>query len=990
MTERPLGMDSADTPAEAQLCAAVRGYRTRSAWLGFAGGVLLAGLLSAAVLLGLVVADHLRTGGLPTAVLRLAGYGWLVLLGGGVLLAAGMSLRHRLGALYIARELERRTGIPHNTVVNALLIRRSGASYAADAAAVRAAADLRHYADAETSESPFGGRMLGVLAGLTVAAWVTYALLSPKPIPPSLGRLFGSLEPAPTATRLELVYPGPGEVVHAQQPLKLELRVTGRPADEVVLELCEPDAPATARRMTVLTAPADDGNGRWASVQLAPVDVRPGLWLHATANDAVLRQPLPIVAAPQPEALTIVLEPPAYTRQPPRPSPTLDFTALAGTRATFTLQANAPLRNPVLVFAGERETRTRMRTADETAQTATLALVLTESGHYTVEFADPWDGAYRNAPPHEIEVVADTPPTIELLAPTAEQVPDDNIDVGRFPKLLVAAEDDVGVLTFALVREDDDTHTPLLDPNAAFATRVVREVAAAELVPTPGTRVTVHFVAQDGFTTPDGAAQPHGVQSRSYTLLRAAEPLALPSTGDDETESPGDASAADGDDEGTEQDAAATPDHAGADANGQSTDTTSTEPAADGADGGGEQLDRELDRLVEEHGDEVERLRRRLNEPGAGDESDDSAADNSDAGNDGNQPAENGEASTEPDSQSSPTADSNPAGESNDPNDANHTPGETPPETEPATTQPTEGEAEPQATTQPAESDETAVPAGESNSTSAAGADGQSDAEGEAQASSASSGGEPSGEEEGVDPNAAAEPSETSGNDAEEPERGSQASGRSESGNEEAADGTDPQQERRGGAENEDPPGVDASSSAANAPTERTSNPNRDGAAEEPDDPNATPAEVESPEQPPTGAAGLDSAGRAEVLDLLRKLERSDELTAEQLEAWGWTPTAARDFLVALQRARAAAREADATHARELSFDTRVGDLTVNAGAAGGAEVETNVTTDGDPRPALERVTPPQEQQVPAHLRGLLEAYYRALAKQADTQAHAE
>ncbi|MGD8454537.1 MAG: hypothetical protein PVJ57_22210 [Phycisphaerae bacterium] len=146
--------------------------------------------------------------------------------------------------------------------------------------------------------------------------------------------------------------------------------------------------------------------------------------------------------------------------------------------------------------------------------------------------------------------------------------------------------------------------------------------------------------------------------------------------------------------------------------------------------------------------------------------------------------------------------------------------------------------------------------------------------------------------------------------------------------------------------------------------------------------PASQPADEPDDAEPPELAAA-ESEGLAETIDLLEMLRRGEEITEDDLVEMGWSPPQANAFVKALERlydTMSRTGEFDAALNR-LYHAINVGDASVQQGTGPGDNVNTGVTPGQSATDDLGRIVPPPEQQVPAHLRAVLDAYYRALAE---------
>lgn len=513
------------TTAQSSLDAAVEACQHR-----LSGRLLLARLVGCANIvlvyfLLLVIGDHTWPGGLPSRLLVV-----LAVFGGAALaaLVAGSALLtalRRISPLFAARHLERSLGGTHNSLINALLLRRRPElAHAQQACARQAVRDIASSEPTHVAASPRERRPWLVLA-IVMGIWLLYALVSPKSIFQSLGRLFGSGASAPTVTRLTLEYPGPHDAVHVGDPLSIGVRVSGRDVDAVEIELTSPpnatDRPSVTRSM--LRGPRKPSGDVW-EIGLSPHEVAADLAFLCRAGDARLEGVIPVLPRPDVGGIEVLLEPPDYTgaehRRPDQPT----FTALAGTRATFTVHANVAVQNPVFVFLGVAQARTRMTVAPDDPRAMTLSTRLTESGRYRIEFADTTGYARRHPKWHEIIVVADAPPRVEITQPSRRESPEGVVDLSQFDELIAAVSDDVAVAAVDLVLDRNGRAERLALPDKQQPRRRVRAaIATGDLPVAVGERVNAWIEARDGRALPDGTPAHQVGRSRTLTLTRSSE-----------------------------------------------------------------------------------------------------------------------------------------------------------------------------------------------------------------------------------------------------------------------------------------------------------------------------------------------------------------------------------------------------------------------------------------------------------------------------------
>jgi len=996
---------------EATVLGAIEDYRRRLLRRATLGRLLIVMAAAALVPLLVVVGDHVWKGGLPRGVLLAASAVWKAGLIGGLLAVVLVTLLRRLNPVFVARDLERAGEIRHNSLVNALLLHRAAAApYAEEAVLRQAARDVATHPPARVTDAGRQRRPALVLLA-ALAAWLLYLIVAPKPVGPSLARFFGAGVPAPTATWLELVRPRPDEVIHAGEPLTVEVAVRGRPVDEVRFHVLDPDdaAGATGR---VYLAPQTARNGvDLRRFVLPPFEVRGDIHYRCTAGDAELAGVIRVQPQPDVAGVQITLEPPAYTGWPRTTPTTWDLDVLTGTRATFQVTANADVREPVFVLRGERETRTRMQVEPASPRVATLELTLTQSGTYSVEFSDPWGRPYRDAPLHRLDVREDAAPSVDIVVPTVEQAPDDVVDVTRFPELVATAEDDVGVaeLTLVVERGAGGERQAAARPERG-RTRVSGRVSTNDLRIEPGGAARAWFEAADGRVLVDGRASPQLVKSRVLTLKRpgvaatqpgtprsdaveqpdgaepketnAGEPEAAaaerrensastePSEGqigqgeeprDDgarsaaQPQSPSSQPGAEAGEEPGEKPGTRPTSHPQDDGGDEAAGRQEQEPPQDGSGeqtGSDEEFGRALRRFVQEHGKEAQEAARRAGEqrePAAGGAGEREREGGAERGaRDGGQRSSSGKGAGE-----DRTGASQPASRPGDGTSSGQA-------GEKAGAGRQRGEAQPEGGKPDGNGQgQGPPPGGDRKGSGGTGQQGQK-----------SEGNEPDGQGSGGQPG---QPQQSSGGKTggqetgQQPEQPQQPSGGKGAGPGESSAGQENKQPGGGGGA---APGGATGGAGDGQPIS---------------DDQHEPTTAESPPEPTHAgeAAPPDSTGLPETIDLLEMLARGAQITEQMLTEAGWPPEKAAAFVQALERLRdLAERSGELGDLLRQRADARVGsaDRQTGRGVSGAAR------RDVDPAEArqdgLRRITPPREQRVPENLRAILDAYYRSLAAQ--------
>ncbi len=956
--------------AESLLLRAIRRYQGQLALRTLATRAVLLLAAGLAMPLLVVAADHWLSGGVPQPLLAASQVAWWGGLTLSFLLVLVLTLFRRLSPLFVARQLERFAEIRHNSLVNALLLRRSPTlTYAQGAALQQAAQDLRRGDWAATGPGIARGYALALLA--VVVLWGLYMFLAPKPVGPSVQRFLGADLDAPTATRLELVQPGPDEAPHAGEALTMAFAVHGRPVREVRLDILDEDDPHGPPRRRFVSTESVGAIGDRRQFVLAPFDVDGDVLYRCTAGDAELAGRIPVEPQPALAGLEIQLDPPAYSDWPRSEPDEPDLQVLAGTRATFTITANTPIAEAVFIFreAGtDDETRTRMRTdADDTRQ-ARLSLVLLKEGTYAFAFSDPWAYRFETAEVHHIEIVPDNAPRVRITVPDVEHVPDDRVDVQQWPAVVAVAADDLGVDRVMLVTQQTGPprRVALALPAGLNRTEFPVRVRPAVLDVDWTAPVRLWFEVADGRVLPDGRPAPQAARSRTLTLVGTPRLTDADATGEGNAggeqgtgreggSAEGDAGGGEtgvdvqgvsdegggqqGDREGDGEDDRASGEQAPEESDapqqrdgvGDAADEPTRPEDSDGAGDAADDARRELDEFVRKHGDEAAEVCRRKGEcEGDGQsEGEQGAGEGAGGGADGHQEQQPGQGAPAEDEAGDQPGQEN---EGSDPQAGAEA-------EEPAD----EGAADNGGATDQPGAQEAADSSGKKGADATPGEpqDGGGAQPGEREQSGDAR--QPGAENQGADATDATAPTSQPTDPA-------------------AAGERDPNEPGDRGAVDEDhPPAV----------------------AEDPsmDDPQAP---LAPPPAPDAGAGLPGSTGMAETIDLLEMLDRGESIDAAMLIEMGWPAAKAAAFVQALARLHEATQPIGGAAAlRRLDFDTRVGDAARAVGLGFSAELQRAREAARGTPDDLRRIAPPAEQHVPARLRALLDAYYRSVAQAA-------
>jgi len=328
---------------------ALRRTKGRVKVIGFVHAALL--ILAAVVLyvLGAVVADHV-SGGLATGTRAAARWvlaacvtglaGWMIV----------APLLRRINDLYVARMIERAHPEFRNDLTVALELRKTDGAQPGILAALwrRATHEL---ADSEF-EQAVSTRLLrtsGIMLAAAAAVFVLYAAVSPKPVLPSLLRVFGNDSlAAPTRTQITDISPPDGETVMTAQDVAFAATIVN--ADTARVELRAGESLETLAMAELLNEPPP-GAGRRFGVTWRARSSTAGVVFRVVAGDAASAWfALDVLPVPVIRRQTALVHWPAYTGRGDRESDG-PVEALEGSVVDVQAEINLPLDRATLRLA---------------------------------------------------------------------------------------------------------------------------------------------------------------------------------------------------------------------------------------------------------------------------------------------------------------------------------------------------------------------------------------------------------------------------------------------------------------------------------------------------------------------------------------------------------------------------------------------------------------------------------------------------------------
>ncbi len=497
-----------------------------------------------------VMFDHAWPGGLPRGVLRGALFVWSGSLAVSLAACLVLGVIRRVDSAFAARHLERHYAIPHNSVVNAVLLgRATQTQYAHAAAAEQAERGIRTH-PVQVLRIRWLHTTPAIAVGGAVLGWLVYCLAAPKPVGPSLARFFGAALPAPTATRLTLLSPSADDIVHAGEPLRFRISMLGRRADDLRLYVRPTDS---EQMLTYEPMAVGSFAGRPVfETVLAPHEVAGDLHFEIVAGDGRLVGDVEVLPQPRVTSQALEITPPAYSKLAPHSVATSDVAVLPGSRAALTITSNGDIHSPALIYRSAAEQRTRMRVSAHDPAAATGTFWITEPGTIGVTYTDPWEYPATASQLYRVTLLADAAPRVSIVEPVDDAA--DVVDLRLIDSVRALAGDDYGITDLAAVYELDGLQTrfpqALDDLGESESRGIPLDMSLRRLGLAPGKEAYLWFEAHDNHARPDGVAAPQLGRSRRLTLVNPIPPAPTPDAkpdnapSDDGARHPGDSDGA--------------------------------------------------------------------------------------------------------------------------------------------------------------------------------------------------------------------------------------------------------------------------------------------------------------------------------------------------------------------------------------------------------------------------------------------------------------
>jgi hypothetical protein len=472
-------------------------------------GATVAAVLVLGYLLLFIVADQwLFPRGVPVAIRWIGLLAWGAAVGGWVALRLGLPLSRKVSGLFAAKQVEQAEPELRSNLLNWVDLQRAGRPV--DPTVLRA---IERQAAVQLSKMDVtdavdhrpllrsGYLLLGV-----VLFGCLYAVLSPKPLGPTLARVIPFTDVAPpTRTVIRDVQPGDARVL-ARTPLAITVDLAGVIPERVELRYTtadrkfrdeplplQPEGTAGTRFRGILSGESGQG-------------LLQDLSYHIVAGDAL--SPTYRVTVDQPPSATIRelrITPPPYTGQTPETLSGGNFEALEGSTIELAAEVPIPVQSAVIEFLDEAQGKPNgeqepVTVTDGTKLTAKWTLERRRDGTYAPFYrvqCRTEDGRTDPAPiVYQLKINPDQPPTIALIAPERDLDLPANAVV---PLLAEAADPDfeLGPINLVVQRKGKVIARETLSQGKQKAIRVQHDLSLKPLALEPGDEISFFLTAQD-------------------------------------------------------------------------------------------------------------------------------------------------------------------------------------------------------------------------------------------------------------------------------------------------------------------------------------------------------------------------------------------------------------------------------------------------------------------------------------------------------------
>lgn len=342
-------------------------------------------------------------------------------------------LWRRVNPVYAARVIEESQPTLKNSLINFLMFRTDptpGRQLIYQAMQQQAAADLTRV-PIETAVDRSQAIRIGYLLTAVLAACGLYKIVSPKDPFQTISRVaapWADIE-RPARVTIRNVEPGDRTVFHGQ-PVTVSAEILGtRSGEPVTLIYSTADGQLVDRPVEM--QPSEAGLRYEAVLPPGGSGIEQSLEYRIVAGDAATASwKLRVLPAPTILVESLEYEFPAYTKRPrQRIERQGDIQALEGTRVSIHARANQPIASAAIDFfaGGDKPVESLAMKADAQQAHRDFVLVLNsdktrQPATYQVRFKTEAGDASQFPVSHQIDVLRDLSPEIEILTPKLERI----------------------------------------------------------------------------------------------------------------------------------------------------------------------------------------------------------------------------------------------------------------------------------------------------------------------------------------------------------------------------------------------------------------------------------------------------------------------------------------------------------------------------------------------------------------------------------------
>ena len=346
-------------------------------------------------------------------------------------------LRYRISLAYAAHTIEQSEPRLKNSLLNFLFLRRQkkGVSPVVLRGLEQQAATGLSRVSADLSVERKRLTHLGIVVIAIILFGALYTIFSPKSLAPEVGRMllpWADIDAA-TRVRIENVQPGSKKVT-LRSKVNVSAEIKGlREGDPVAVVFSSAGGGAVDRRLPMH---ADSGSENYAR-QIAESEggIVSDLTYHIEAGDAVSKEyQLEVIPAPSFQVQSIEYQYPPYTGLESRTVREVgDVRAIEGTRVGVNAQSTGEIAVATLHLGGNRDgLKGRTLRMEVNGNRAACQFVLRrkqvdsdsipEYSTYHLSLKTPSGDVNENKVRHQISILRDQPPVVEILAPQESAV----------------------------------------------------------------------------------------------------------------------------------------------------------------------------------------------------------------------------------------------------------------------------------------------------------------------------------------------------------------------------------------------------------------------------------------------------------------------------------------------------------------------------------------------------------------------------------------